>query len=48
MTLGQSFQAYASSLRNEIERTMRLLGVSEIAELTPAHVTQLNSTRRAE
>jgi L-lactate dehydrogenase (cytochrome) len=34
-------------LRSEIERTMRLLGVSEVAELTPAYVTQLNRTRRA-
>ncbi|MBW1640098.1 alpha-hydroxy-acid oxidizing protein [Microbacterium resistens] len=28
-------------LRSEIERTMRLLGVSSLAELEPAHVTQL-------
>ncbi|MGF3055897.1 alpha-hydroxy acid oxidase [Microbacterium sp. YY-01] len=28
-------------LRTEIERTMRLLGVSSIAELEPGHVTQL-------
>lgn len=28
-------------LRDEIERTMKLLGVSSIAELEPAHVTQL-------
>ncbi|UWF77103.1 MULTISPECIES: alpha-hydroxy acid oxidase [Microbacterium] len=28
-------------LRGEIERTMRLLGVSSLAELEPAHVTQL-------
>jgi L-lactate dehydrogenase (cytochrome) len=28
-------------LRGEIERTMRLLGVAEIDELTPKHVTQL-------
>lgn len=28
-------------LRSEIERTMKLLGVSELAELTPKHVTQL-------
>ncbi|MGO1854033.1 MAG: alpha-hydroxy acid oxidase, partial [Microbacteriaceae bacterium] len=28
-------------LRTEIERTMRLLGVASLAELTPAHVTQL-------
>ncbi|WP_344819334.1 alpha-hydroxy acid oxidase [Microbacterium soli] len=28
-------------LRSEIERTMRLLGVASLAELTPAHVTQL-------
>lgn len=28
-------------LSSEIERTMRLLGVSELAELTPGHVTQL-------
>lgn len=28
-------------LSSQIERTMRLLGVSELAELTPAHVTQL-------
>ncbi|MEI3842894.1 MULTISPECIES: alpha-hydroxy acid oxidase [Microbacterium] len=28
-------------LRSEIERTMRLLGVSTLAELEPAHVTQL-------
>ncbi|TQK20266.1 L-lactate dehydrogenase (cytochrome) [Microbacterium sp. SLBN-154] len=28
-------------LREEIERTMRLLGVSSLAELEPAHVTQL-------
>ncbi|GAA1699059.1 quinone-dependent L-lactate dehydrogenase [Microbacterium sediminicola] len=30
-----------SILRTEIERTMRLLGVSTLAELTPQHVTQL-------
>lgn len=29
-------------LRDEIERTMRLLGVSTLAELEPRHVTQLN------
>ena len=29
-------------LRGEIERTMKLLGVRELAELTPAHVTQLH------
>ena len=28
-------------LRSEIERTMRLLGVASLAELEPAHVTQL-------
>lgn len=28
-------------LRGEIERTMRLLGVTSVAELEPAHVTQL-------
>ncbi len=28
-------------LRSEIERTMRLLGVTSLAELTPEHVTQL-------
>ncbi|SEB46159.1 L-lactate dehydrogenase (cytochrome) [Paramicrobacterium humi] len=28
-------------LRSEIERTMKLLGVSSLEELTPAHVTQL-------
>jgi L-lactate dehydrogenase (cytochrome) len=28
-------------LRDEIERTMKLLGVSTIAELEPKHVTQL-------
>ena len=28
-------------LRDEIERTMKLLGVSTIAELEPRHVTQL-------
>ena len=28
-------------LRSEIERTMKLLGVSSIAELEPRHVTQL-------
>ena len=28
-------------LRTEIERTMRLLGVSSLAELEPRHVTQL-------
>jgi L-lactate dehydrogenase (cytochrome) len=28
-------------LRSEIERTMKLLGVSTIAELEPRHVTQL-------
>ncbi len=28
-------------LRSEIERTMRLLGVSSLAELEPRHVTQL-------
>jgi L-lactate dehydrogenase (cytochrome) len=28
-------------LRTEIERTMRLLGVSSLAELEPSHVTQL-------
>lgn len=28
-------------LRDEIERTMQLLGVSSIAELEPRHVTQL-------
>ncbi|NKF33561.1 alpha-hydroxy-acid oxidizing protein, partial [Pseudomonas sp. BGM005] len=28
-------------LRTEIERTMRLLGVASLAELEPAHVTQL-------
>jgi len=28
-------------LRSEIERTMRLLGVTAIAELNPEHVTQL-------
>ncbi|GAA3643919.1 quinone-dependent L-lactate dehydrogenase [Microbacterium awajiense] len=28
-------------LRAEIERTMKLLGVSELSELTPKHVTQL-------
>jgi len=28
-------------LRDEIERTMRLLGVSTLAELEPSHVTQL-------
>jgi L-lactate dehydrogenase (cytochrome) len=28
-------------LRNEIERTMKLLGVSTLAELEPKHVTQL-------
>jgi L-lactate dehydrogenase (cytochrome) len=28
-------------LRTEIERTMRLLGVSSLAELEPTHVTQL-------
>ena len=28
-------------LRDEIERTMKLLGVSSVAELEPAHVTQL-------
>ncbi len=28
-------------LRGEIERTMKLLGVSALGELTPAHVTQL-------
>ena len=28
-------------LRDEIERTMKLLGVSSIAELEPKHVTQL-------
>jgi L-lactate dehydrogenase (cytochrome) len=28
-------------LRGEIERTMKLLGVSSLAELEPAHVTQL-------
>lgn len=32
-------------LRGEIERTMRLLGVSEVGELTPAHVTQLTANR---
>ena len=29
-------------LRDQIERTMRLLGVASIAELTPDHVTQLS------
>jgi L-lactate dehydrogenase (cytochrome) len=29
-------------LRSEIVRTMRLLGVSSIAELEPRHVTQLH------
>jgi L-lactate dehydrogenase (cytochrome) len=28
-------------LRSEIERTMKLLGVSSLAELEPKHVTQL-------
>jgi L-lactate dehydrogenase (cytochrome) len=28
-------------LRDEIERTMRLLGVSHLGELEPRHVTQL-------
>jgi isopentenyl diphosphate isomerase/L-lactate dehydrogenase-like FMN-dependent dehydrogenase len=28
-------------LRTEIERTMRLLGVTTLDELEPAHVTQL-------
>jgi L-lactate dehydrogenase (cytochrome) len=28
-------------LRDQIERTMKLLGVSSLAELTPQHVTQL-------
>jgi L-lactate dehydrogenase (cytochrome) len=28
-------------LRGEIERTMKLLGVSALAELAPKHVTQL-------
>jgi L-lactate dehydrogenase (cytochrome) len=28
-------------LRDQIERTMQLLGVASIEELTPAHVTQL-------
>jgi L-lactate dehydrogenase (cytochrome) len=28
-------------LRSEIERTMKLLGVSELAELESRHVTQL-------
>ncbi len=28
-------------LKGQIERTMRLLGVSDLAELSPAHVTQL-------
>ena len=28
-------------LRSEIERTMALLGVSNLAELEPRHVTQL-------
>jgi L-lactate dehydrogenase (cytochrome) len=28
-------------LSGQITRTMRLLGVSELAELTPSHVTQL-------
>jgi isopentenyl diphosphate isomerase/L-lactate dehydrogenase-like FMN-dependent dehydrogenase len=28
-------------LKGQIERTLRLLGVNDVAELTPAHVTQL-------
>jgi L-lactate dehydrogenase (cytochrome) len=28
-------------LRDQIERTMKLLGVATLAELTPGHVTQL-------
>jgi L-lactate dehydrogenase (cytochrome) len=28
-------------LAEQVERTMKLLQVSELAELTPAHVTQL-------
>jgi L-lactate dehydrogenase (cytochrome) len=28
-------------LKSQIERTLRLLGVTDLAELTPAHVTQL-------
>jgi L-lactate dehydrogenase (cytochrome) len=35
-------------LRGEIERTMRLLGVSEVGELQPSHVTQLGSIREGE
>ncbi len=32
-------------LRDQTERTMKLLGVAELAELTPSHVTQLARTR---
>jgi L-lactate dehydrogenase (cytochrome) len=32
-------------LRDQTERTMRLLGVAELAELTPGHVTQLARLR---
>jgi L-lactate dehydrogenase (cytochrome) len=35
-------------LRGEIDRTMRLLGVSEVSELKPSHVTQLGSIRAGE
>jgi L-lactate dehydrogenase (cytochrome) len=33
-------------LREQIERTMRLLGVTSLAELTPEHVTQLSRFTR--
>ncbi|HAN24495.1 MAG TPA: alpha-hydroxy-acid oxidizing enzyme, partial [Microbacterium ginsengisoli] len=35
-------------LRTEIERTMKLLGVSTLAELEPAHVTQLHRLTRGQ
>jgi L-lactate dehydrogenase (cytochrome) len=37
----QGVQKMITILRDEIERTMKLLGVSELAELEARHVTQL-------
>jgi L-lactate dehydrogenase (cytochrome) len=35
-------------LTDEITRTMKLLGVTSLDELEPAHVTQLHRFRRSE
>jgi L-lactate dehydrogenase (cytochrome) len=35
-------------LSSQVSRTMRLLGVTSLAELTPRHVTQLHRFRRGD